>query len=70
MPYMTKARCAKYCHLAKQVLILKDLKGEKLQALNARYAYIIPRPAGRSSSMKVAALHKAMNRLFRAKYKL
>ena len=66
---MTRARCKKYVDLAKQVLITKDLKGERLQALNARYNYIIPRPAGRSASVKVLALHRAMTKLFRAHYK-
>ena len=69
MPHMTRARCKAYVDLAKQVLVTKDLKGERLQALNARYNYIIPRPAGRSASVKVLALHREMTKLFRTYYK-
>ena len=69
MPHMTRARCTAYVNLAKQVLVTKDLKGERLQALNARYNYIIPRPAGRSASVKVLALHREMTKLFRTYYK-
>ena len=68
IPYMTHARVKKYVDLAKQVLITKDLRGERLQALNARYNYIIPRPAGRSETVKVLALHRVMKQLFRAYY--
>lgn len=69
VPYMTKARCSKYVELAKQVLITKDLTAARLNSLNARYNYIIPKPAGRNASVKVLALHKAMTKLFRAHYK-
>ena len=68
IPRITQAKCQRYINLAKQVLVTKDLRGERLQSLNAIYNYIIPRPAGRSETVKVLALHREMQKLFRAHY--